>query len=102
MTPYPTTLSIESVHAVATYFRTLSNLPEAAHGAWDLMGFALGMGLPDQPIFTGAIPENPEAAGIFEGILATITRQEEFNNTAFPWPTIIALLLQILTTWFKR
>ena len=98
MQPYPVVISIESVEAVAAYFRTRSNLPAAAHGAWDLLGFALGMGLPDQPIFTGALPEGEEAAELIE-ILLPIQRS---NITAIPWPTIIALLLQILTAWFKR
>ena len=98
LTPYPDTLSIEAVKAVAGYFRGGVPLVTAAHAAWDLQGYAMGTALPDLGPCAGEMPKGEDAANVIE----TLLHEARAPGAFIPWATIIALLLQLIAAYFKR
>lgn len=104
LTPYPATLNFEAVRNVAGYFRGKTDLFLAAHSAWDLAGYVMGMAMPNfaavgQPAPPEEdLPSGEEAALVVEQLLTPFRNQgiSGMPPTALSWGVIFLLLLRIL------
>ncbi len=106
LAPYPTSLSIEAITDCAGYFRGTVPVNVAVHGAYELLGYALGNFLPDAlapsmttvPGLGTALPSGEVAAVLIE----SAARPTATAAVGFPWLTLIALAMQILSQFLGK